>query len=68
MQFGIFILVNQQWKLLLGGCSWSSKYRFILCLSMVWVGYTYNRDGNRAFHGSKTPNLVTIIICQDYSE
>ncbi|KAK5769828.1 hypothetical protein PVK06_049987 [Gossypium arboreum] len=32
------------------------------------VGYTYNRNGNRAFRGSKTPNLVSIIICQDYSE
>ncbi|KAK2633502.1 hypothetical protein Ddye_032618, partial [Dipteronia dyeriana] len=31
------------------------------------VGYTYNRNGNRAFRGSKMLNLVSIIICQDCS-
>ncbi|KAK3023902.1 hypothetical protein RJ639_044524 [Escallonia herrerae] len=29
------------------------------------VGYTYNRNGNQVFHGSKMPDLISIIICQD---
>ncbi|KAF7831153.1 photosystem I P700 apoprotein A1 [Senna tora] len=32
------------------------------------AGYTYNRNGNRAFRGLKMPNPVSIIICQGYSE
>ncbi|KAF0915603.1 hypothetical protein E2562_037248, partial [Oryza meyeriana var. granulata] len=31
------------------------------------VGYIYNPNGNQAFRGSKTRNLVSIIICQDLS-
>ncbi|KAF1890832.1 hypothetical protein Lal_00037402 [Lupinus albus] len=32
------------------------------------AGYTYNRNGNRAFRGLKMPNPASIIIYQHYSE
>jgi len=31
-------------------------------------GYIYNPNGSQAFRGSKMRNLVSIIICQDFSE
>ncbi|MCD9558651.1 hypothetical protein HAX54_016177 [Datura stramonium] len=37
------------------------EYRLFWCLSVV-VGYTYNRNGNRAFPGSKMPNLVESFV------
>ncbi|XP_057747532.1 photosystem I P700 chlorophyll a apoprotein A2-like [Arachis stenosperma] len=41
---------------------------FLLFLSAKRGGYTYNRNGNRAFLGLKMLNPILIIICQDYSE
>jgi len=43
-------------------------YYFFLLYPVMGFGYTYNRNGNNVFHGSKMPNLISIITCQDSLE
>ncbi|KAJ1680445.1 hypothetical protein LUZ63_024337 [Rhynchospora breviuscula] len=58
------ILANQLWKPLLEEVLLVQS----ILLIRLGVGSIYNPNGNQAFRGSRMPNLVSIIICQDFSE